>query len=121
MIADKTALPDSFKLMQSLDFYLYFVAELIQVILEGKRENATLILDEFGSPDHLQSELRRVMQARNIPRRFKHVLARRSQSEPLIQIADLIAGAILRRDAKSDSEAYDMIEGKVNKVPEYRG
>jgi Protein of unknown function (DUF3800) len=80
-----------------------------------------VILDEFSAPARLQSELRRVMRARDIPRRFKRVLVRRSQSEPLIQIADLMAGAILRRDAKGDPEAFECVQDKLKKVLEYRG
>ena len=46
---------------------------------------------------------------------------RRSQSEPLIQIANLVAGSILRRDAHKQSEAYEMIAGKIKKLVEYAG
>ena len=42
-------------------------------------------------------------------------------SEPLIQVADLVAGAVLRRDAQHDSESFDIIERKFNKVVEYNG
>ena len=50
------------------------------------------------------------------------VLARRSRSEPGIQIADLLAGAILRRDAKREAEAYgEQIEKKLKRVLEFRG
>jgi hypothetical protein len=107
--------------MRGLDFYVYFVTELIQLIPPEKREGATLILDEFGSAVQLRSELRRFMAARNIPRHFRRVLAKRSRSEPLIQIADLVAGAILRRDAKRDAETYEYVEPKLKRVLEFRG
>ena len=94
---------------------------MIQLIPAEKREGATLILDEFGSTSQLRTELRRFMSARGIPRHFKRVLARRSRSEPLIQIADLLAGAILRRDAKREAEAYEQIEKKLKRVLEFRG
>jgi hypothetical protein len=121
VVADKTALPDTFKVMRRLDFYLYFVTELIQLIPVEKREGATLILDEFGAAAKLPVELRRFMSARNIPRRFSRVLAKRSKSEPLIQIADLVAGAILRRDAHGEPEAYEAIENKMRRVLEFNG
>lgn len=121
VMVDKTALPDSFKFMRGLEFYLYFVTELIQIIPPAKREGATLILDEFGSPERLRTELRRVLAVRGIPRHFRRVLAKRSRSEPLIQIADLVAGAILRRDARGEADAYDYVEGKLRKVLEFRG
>jgi hypothetical protein len=58
VVVDKTTLPDSFRVMRRLDFYLYFVTELVQLIPSDKREGATLILDEFGSPAQLRTELR---------------------------------------------------------------
>ena len=121
VVVDKVILPDSFKVMPSLDFYLYFVTELLRVIPENLRNEATLILDEFGSPGRVHRELRRVMAVRGIPRHFKHIQIKRSQSEPLIQVADLVAGAILRRDSKSDSDAYDYIQKLVYQVLNFSG
>jgi len=121
VVVDKTTLLDSFKIMRALDFYLYFVTELIQLIPPAKREGATLILDEFGSASRLQTELRRFLIVRGISRRFRRVLVKRSRSEPLIQVADLVAGAILRRDTKSDAGAYDYLEKKLKRVLEFRG
>ncbi len=121
LIADKTTLPDSFKIMSRLDFYVYFVTELIRLIPPAKREGATLILDEFGSASKVQTELRRFMTVRNIPRHFKRVVVRRSRSESLIQVADLVAGAILRRDTKEDAEAFGYLERQVKQILEFRG
>ncbi|MCX7706874.1 MAG: DUF3800 domain-containing protein [Anaerolineae bacterium] len=121
IVVDKTALPDPFKVMRRLDFYLYFVTELIRLIPQDKREGATLILDEFGSAVTQLTELRRFMKARGIPRSFKRILVKRSRSEPLIQIADLVAGAILRRDARADAEAYGYLSGRLRQVWEYGG
>lgn len=121
IIVDKTTLPDSFKVMSGIEFYLYFVTELLREIPSDKREGATLILDEFGSPARVRSELRRVMTIRDIPRHFKRIQIKRSKSESLIQVADLVAGAILRRDSKSDVEAYDTIAGKLQHVLEFQG
>jgi hypothetical protein len=120
VVVDKTTLPDSFRVMRRLDFYLYFVTELVRLIPANKREGATLILDEFGSPAQLRTELRRFMTIRGIPRHFKHIQVRRSKSESLIQVADLVAGAILRRDAKGQVDAFDTIEKKLSQVLEFR-
>jgi len=119
VIVDKTALPDPFRVMQRLDFYLYFVTELIRLIPAEKREGATLILDEYGSAATLRRELRRFLTARNIPRHFHKITVRRSQSESLIQVADLVAGAILRRDARKDAESYDAVAGKLRQIVEF--
>lgn len=121
VIADKTILPDTFRIMRRLDFYLFFVTEMVQLIPPSQSEGATLILDEFGAASKIPAELRRFMKARGLPRRFGRILAKRSASESLIQIADLVAGAILRRDAKGEAEAYDAIESKLRKVLEFRG
>lgn len=121
LIADRTALPDAFKVMRRLDFYIYFVTELIRLIPPEKREGATLILDEFGSAAQVRTELRRFMSVRNIPRHFKRVVVKRSRSESLIQVADLVAGAILRRDTRDDADAFDYLARKVKQILEYRG
>jgi len=121
LVVDKTRLSIPFTIMRRLDFYLFCITELLQSIPAEQREKATLILDEFGGEPDLPLEFRRYMKRRNIPRHFNRVLTKRSKSEPLIQVADLVAGAVLRRDAQHDSEAFDMIKGKFNKVVEYSG
>ncbi len=118
IIVDKTNLPDTFKLMSGLDVYLYFVSELINQIPEQKRNGGMLILDEFGYPEQTRNELKRIMKAREIRHGFSRITIRRSQSESLIQVADLIAGAILRRDSQNQSEAYDVIAKKIKRLIE---
>lgn len=119
ILVDKTSLPMTFRTMNGLEFYLYFVTELISAIPVEKMQNATLILDEFGSIPNTRNELRRIMDARGIPRQFKRIVIRESKSESLIQVADLLAGAILRRDTKHDSGAYDLIARKMNNLMIY--
>lgn len=119
LVVDKTHLPKFFQVMKRLDFYLLCITELLQSIPAEQREKSTLILDEFGGEPNLPLEFRRFMKQRNIPRHFIRVLTKRSKSEPLIQVADLVAGAVLRRDAQRDSEAFDMIEKKFHAVSEF--
>lgn len=106
--------------MSGLDIYLYFVSELIRQIPEENRVGATLILDEYGDPYETRDELKRVLKKREIKHGFQRITVRRSKSEPLIQIADLVAGSILRRDAHNETGAYDLISGKFKKLIEYR-
>jgi hypothetical protein len=120
IIVDKTTLPDTFRFMSGLDFHLYFIAELISQIPFAKRSEGTLILDEFGSAEQTRKELIHVMKTRHIQHGFRRISIRRSQSESLIQAADLVAGAILRRDTHKESEAFDKISRKVRKLIEYR-
>lgn len=120
LIADKTTLPKPFSLfMTGLDTYTFFVSELIEHIPPEKREGATLILDEMGYPDQTRDELKRMLKKRNIKHGFNRISMRRSKQEALIQIADLIAGSVLRRDSHNQSEAYDMIAGKIVELIEY--
>lgn len=119
--ADKTSLSDTFKLMSGLDVYLFFVSELIRLIPAKKREGGIMLLDEFGDPKATRAELKRVMKARSIEHGFRRIAMRRSQSESLIQVADLVAGAILRRDAHKQSAAFGEISGKIRQLVEYRG
>jgi uncharacterized protein (UPF0218 family) len=84
------------------------------------QKDATLILDEFGSTPDLRTELRRTMTKRQMPRLFKRVLVRSSHKESLIQVADLVAGAIMRRDIQNDTDAFDMISRKIKRLELYR-
>jgi hypothetical protein len=102
-----------------LDFYIFFVTELIRHIPVEKRAGGTLILDEFGHPDQTKEELKRILKARHIAHGFRRISIRRSYSESLIQVADLVAGAILRRDTHNDTGAYEAIERKINQLVEY--
>lgn len=119
IVVDKTTLAEPFKVMSGIDVYLYFVSELIRTIPIEQRIGGTLILDEFGSRKQTRDELRRVMKARAIAHGFRRILVRQSHSESLIQIADLVAGAVLRRDAKKDSEAFDYIQARMQQIVEY--
>lgn len=120
LIVDKTTLPDTYKLfMSGLNVYLYFVSELIQQVPEASRLGATLILDEFGDPRETRDELKRVMKVRGIKQGFHRISVRRSKSETLIQVADLVAGSVLRRDAHNETGALDAIAGKLKKLIEY--
>jgi len=121
VVVDKTSLSDAFKVMHSLEFYLFFMTEVIRLIPEEKRLNATLILDEYGSPTKTKTELRRVLRARSVTPAFRQTRIARSHTEPLLQIADLVAGAIVRRDAKAQSEAFDVIAPKLKRLLEYKG
>jgi len=119
ILVDKTLLSEELRSMTGLERYLFFVAELIKIIPSQKRVGGTLILDEFGHPDKTKEELKRILKARNIAHGFRRISIRRSQSEPLIQVADLIAGAIWRRDTNNDTGAYEMIEPKIKRLLEY--
>ena len=120
LIVDKTRLPKIFETTGSLEIYTHFITELLGIIPAKLQKDATLILDEFGSTPDLRTELRRTMTKRHMPRLFKRVLVRSSHKESLIQVADMVAGAIMRRDSQKDSEAFDIISRKIKRLELYR-
>ena len=120
LVVDKTRLPKIFETTESIEIYAHFITELLGIIPPELQKDATLILDEFGSTPNLRTELRRAMIKRHMPRLFKRVIVRSSHRESLIQVADLVAGAIMRRDSQNDSEAFDMIAKKIKRLELYR-
>jgi hypothetical protein len=120
LIVDKTRLPKLFETTESIGIYTHFITELLGIIPADLQKDATLILDEFGSTPDLRTELRRTMTKRHMPRLFKRVIVRSSHRESLIQVADLVAGAIMRRDSQNDSETFDMISRKIKRLELYR-
>jgi hypothetical protein len=120
LFVDKTRLPKIFETTAGIEIYTHFITELLTIIPAELQKDATLILDEFGSTPDLRTELRRTMIKRHMPRLFRSVIVRRSDRESLIQVADLVAGAIMRRDSQNDSEAFDMISRKVKRLELYR-
>lgn len=119
LIVDKTTIPEPLRILDGMDFYLYLVTELIDRIPMKVREKGTLILDEVGSANVALVKLKRMLKVRGIQHGFSRVFFRRSRSEDLIQVADLVAGAILRRDTKNDYEALDYIKDKLVDIFEY--
>ena len=120
LFVDKTTLPKIFETTASIAIYTHFITELLTIIPAKLQQDATLILDEFGSTPDLRTELRRTMLKRHMPRLFKRVIVRKSHRESLIQLADLVAGAIMRRDSQNDSEAFDMISRKIKRLELYK-
>lgn len=118
VLVDKTYLPTSFQKMPRTDFYLYFVAELLGAIPSSILEKSTLILGEFGSPPEIRQGLKQMLRFHGISISFRRLTIVRSRSEPLIQIADLVAGSILRRDTHNEAGAYDLIAGKIRHLTE---
>ena len=119
LIVDKTTMPVTLRDLSGMEFYLHCVVELINRIPVEYRHKGTLILDEFGSANVALFKLKRMLKNHNVRHEISRIFFRRSRSEDLIQVADLVAGAILRRDAKKDSEAFEQIEHKIKAVFEY--
>lgn len=121
LVVDKTTMPVPLRALTGMEFYLFMVAELISRIPLHVREKGTLILDEVGSAEVALAKLKKMLKAHEIRHEFSRIFFRRSRSEDLIQVADLVAGAILRRDSKNDHEAFEYVKDKMQAVYEYNG
>lgn len=113
VVAEKAKLHDSFRIMPGRSLYVYFITEVIQLIPVAWREGTTLLLDQFDEAGKAITALKQGLKARGIPKGFKRIRSKRSRGEDLIQIADLMAGAILRKYAKGDARAYQVVEPKI--------
>ena len=121
LVVDKTTMPVPLRALTGMEFYLFMVAELISRIPVHIREKGTLILDEVGSAEVALTKLKKMLKAPEIRHESSSIFFRRSRSEDLIQVADLVAGAILRRDSKNDHEAFEYVKDKMQAVFEYNG
>lgn len=96
LIVDKQNLPVMLKITSNQGRYVYLVIEAITRIPLAQREQSILVLDEFDQSGQVLGEIRNGLKVSGIERGFKKIIAKRSSSGPLIQIADLIAGAAHR-------------------------
>lgn len=113
IVVDKQNLPDYFHSGGGGQFYTFFVSELIRLIPWEKREGALLILDQFDPAGRALNELKRTLKRRSIRRGFAKMVNARSRSEVLVQVADLLAGAVLRSVTRGDTAAYEQIQDKI--------
>lgn len=119
LVVDKTTLPKIAQDIWGTGLYFYFLVDLVNRIPVEYRNKGTLILDEIGSASAELVKLKRTFKMHGIRHEFSRIFIRRSRSEDLIQIADLVAGAILRRDARKDSEQFGLISDKMQSIYNY--
>lgn len=120
IVVDKRRLPELFRVMPRRSFYTFFLSELIRCIPEAERQEAILVLDEFDRAGKTVADLGRILKVRQIRRGFKKIEGKRSRGEPLIQVADLIAGAVLYRYSRGDDRFWQMVAEKLLEVVEYQ-
>lgn len=111
LTVDKTALPAYWRALDSHSLYALLVAELIVQIPLVEREGAVLLLDQFDPGGKALLALQRALKRRQIHRGFRKMTNVRSHSEPLVQIADLIAGSILQQAVGGDAEPLSYVQG----------
>ena len=119
VVAHKQRLPDTIRVMPSRTFYVYFVSEAILLIPEAMREGVPLWLDEFDRAGKTLAELKRAFGRRGLRYGFRRIRAVRSRSEGLVQVADVMAGAILRHYSRGESEGYQHLANKIVTILEY--
>ena len=119
VIVDKRALSAPFRMMDRTHFYLFFVTELLRFIPESERAQSVLMLDEFDRSGRQPVELGKALKILDIHKGFKKITTKRSRSEPLIQIADLMAGCVFSKFARNEDRFFKIVRSKFARVIEY--
>jgi hypothetical protein len=116
LYVDKQWLPVDLRKLKSWEFYGFFVAQLLDRVPEGELGNTTLILDEFGPPRLTRLAIQEYLRHHGLwgsrAHFLKRIAFRRSQSEDVIQVADMFCGAIYRRLTEGDETYYRLIRNK---------
>ncbi|MBI4674211.1 MAG: DUF3800 domain-containing protein [Chloroflexi bacterium] len=112
-VIDKRKLSEFYQLLDSRSLYVLFLTEAVTRIPAEKRNESILVLDEIDQSGEILHEVRRGLQVRGVRGSFKKIVAKRSSSEPLIQVADLIAGAVHRWKRYGETT---LLEGLAHKL-----
>ena len=96
LIVDKQKLGKYYRALDNPSLYALFVTEAIERIPLPARANTILVLDEIDRSGRILYQIRRALKFAEIPQGFKKIVAKRSEGEPLIQVADLVSGAVHR-------------------------
>jgi hypothetical protein len=95
LVVDKRRLGQDARKLSKHQFYGFFVAELLACLPPGELDRTTLVLDRFNGESKAIHELKRNLTLKNVSG-VQRITTRRSDSEILVQLADMCAGAILR-------------------------
>jgi hypothetical protein len=104
-------------------FYNYLV-RLVLTYDNDSILNATLILDESikgeKSKQHFATYLRRSLNTDQAKRKIRDVKYHRSHSDNVIQVADMISGAVYAKYSRGEARYSEMIKGKIQDIWEWR-
>lgn len=117
---DKRQLPYPYQLVDSKGLYALFVSETVSFIPFALRDHANLVMDEFNRSGVALHQMRKALKIKGLEVGFKKIVAKRSSSEPLIQVADLVAGAAHQVAVQGKSSLFERIKSKVE-VAEFEG
>ena len=116
LYVDKPFLPVDLRRLKSWEFYGFCLAELLDRVPVGELLDTNLVLDEFGPTKMTLRAIREQLRRRGLwgssIRLLKRLAFRRSQSESLIQVADMFGGAIYRWLADRDETYYRLVSDK---------
>ncbi|RLC96976.1 MAG: hypothetical protein DRI77_07845 [Chloroflexi bacterium] len=113
LIVDKQTLLPELRGLEKLAFYTTFFTALLLRLIPDELEQSTVILDEFGNKDTTIMALRQHLKRAyggHIRPFVRRLTARRSRSEPALQAADMVAGAVFRYVTQGDARFYEIIE-----------
>lgn len=114
LYVDKLTLPLHSRQMKSGEFYAFCFGELFRHIPAGELGQTILTLDQFGAPRATLRELRRCLRKQGHPSRpFKKISLRRSKGDNLLQVTDMVSGAIYRELTRGDGSYLDLVRSKV--------
>lgn len=102
VVLDKARLPPSWSGSSGHQVYVRCLTELVKRIGVEECEGACLVLDEFGPSRQMHAAVRRSLRDTDMPVRFRKVSFRPSGDDSLIQVADLVAGSVLRCYGRRD-------------------
>jgi hypothetical protein len=115
LVVNKVALSTELKRLNRADFYVWAFSDLLAHTL-NELDEATVLLDEFGRTNEtiraLKRALRNTFSSETVRQHIRRISSRRSQSEPILQVADMVTGAIYRHVANRDSRFYRIIESR---------
>lgn len=99
--------------MPKPDLYALFLSEAIIRIPLSYRARGVLVLDAFDRAGRILLAVGRMLKAHGMNRGFKKITTRRSASEPLIQVADMIAGAAFWQFGRQEGRLLERLNHEV--------
>jgi hypothetical protein len=129
-VVNKRLLLDRHEFRSNAHFYGAFLERALR---ESKPDfvDATIILDRFMSSRTsmrlLTSSLRQSLQEDvelpdgRIVRRVKEIQHRDSRSDPMVQVADMVAGAIAAHRRQTDTTCLEMFQARVHDIVDWHG
>lgn len=112
LVVNKALLGKDLRTLGRMEFYAWAFGNLLAHVLD-ELDAATVVLDEFGHPGAMGRALKRTLTGAlsetTFRRHIRRIYPRRSHSEPLLQVADMVTGAIHREASEGDDRFYRII------------